>query len=67
MRNDTLEACKPSTLYFLATLGTMTYQLTILAVKGLVCLTELIPPLMLTSLLTPSTCISLTRILPLPN
>lgn len=45
----------------------MTYQLTILAVKGLVCLTELIPPLMRTSRLTPSTCISLARILPLPN
>jgi hypothetical protein len=36
----------------------LAYQLTILAVSGLVCLTALMPPLMSTSLFNPLTCIS---------
>lgn len=40
------------------------YQLTILAVSGLVCLTALTPPLISTSLLIPSTCVLLTNTLP---
>jgi hypothetical protein len=47
--------------------GWRAYQLTILAVSGLVCLTELMPPRMSTNLFTPLTCISATLILPLPN
>jgi hypothetical protein len=45
----------------------VTHQLIILAVRGLLCLTELIPPLMSTSFFTPLTCILLTLRLPLPN
>ena len=45
----------------------MAYQLTIRAVRGLVCRTALMPPRRSTSFLAPSTCISLTLVLPLPN
>jgi hypothetical protein len=45
----------------------LTHQLTILAVSGLVCLTEPIPPRKVTSLFTPSTCVLLASMFPLPN
>ena len=45
----------------------MAYQLTILAVSGLVCLTALMPPLKSTNRFTPSTCILAIWMFPLPN